>query len=464
MGKKRRTPNTIIIIIALIAVACVMTWIIPAGEYVRVENELGKKIIDPTQFNYVDRVPVSLLSIPQYIVGGYKKSLALFLCLIFSGGCFQFVNKSGALQSLVAKVAKKYSDKVWIFIPILTTMFTLICTVKAVNTFIPFAPIFVLIARALGLDSIIGVAIILLGGSIGFSTGTLMDSTTLYAQQLADVPLYSGLWYRAISLVVYAVFTNYFMVRYATKIKKNPELSYTYDLDRMSGEKYDEKSLEEFGPMTKLKWTVLAILIATIVILVGGAIKFGWGMEEMAAGYIWSSAAMAIAMKINPNDAVTEFFNGVRGMVFAASITCIAQAIGAVLTAGMIIDTIVHVLAQVITYVPAFLYGPAMFLVNIIINVFVTSGSGQAAIVIPIVTPLAEMIGMTKQTAILAFNFGDGFCNMLLPTSSSLMGILSMGKVPYDRWMKFMWRLFPIWYVVGSVLLMIAHAIHLGPV
>lgn len=461
--KKKRVPNTIVIIIAIIFCACILTWIVPAGTYTRYENAAGVKVINPAEFTYNERTPVNPLKIPNYIVKGFKDSTSLFLLVIFSGGVFQFVNASGALQSAVAKLVKKFSDKSWIFITLLSLIFCVICTVKGVNTFIPFAPIFVMIAKTMGMDSIVGVAIILLGGAVGFSTGTLNSSTTLVAQELSELPLYSGLGYRTVCMIVFFVATDIYLVRYAMKVKKDPRSSYMYDLDQASGEIYDEKTLETFGPMTTQKWMVLAVLTATIAILVSGSILWGWGMDEMSAGYLWAAAAMAFVMKMSPSAAVTEFFKGIKTMVFAASILCVARAMALILNAGGIIDTIIHALAGLLNVVPVMLQGPAMYVINIIVNVFVTSGSGQAAVIIPIVAPLADMIGMTRQTAILAFNFGDGFCNYILPTSSALMGILSTGNVPYDRWMKFMWKLFLIWLAVGSVLMIGAQILHLGP-
>ena len=150
-------------------------------------------------------------------------------------------------------------------------------------------------------------------------------------------------------------------------------------------------------------------------------------------------------------------------MLSAAIIIGLAQAISGIMTDGKIIDTVVHALASGLNVVPAILQAPAMLIANTIINVFLTSGSGQAAAVMPIMTPLADLIGMTRQTAILAFNFGDGFCNYILPTSTALMGIISASNIPYDRWMKFMWKMFLIWLAVGAVLLMAAQAMKFGP-
>lgn len=126
-------------------------------------------------------------------------------------------------------------------------------------------------------------------------------------------------------------------------------------------------------------------------------------------------------------------------------------------------DTTIHGLAMVMQGIPTYLQGVSMYLANIIVNMFITSGSGQATAIMPIFVPLADILGLTRQTAILAFNFGDGFCNYILPTSTALMGTLGVANIPYDRWMKFMWKLFLIWVAVGSVLMLGAQIIHLGP-
>lgn len=331
--KKFQIPHSFVIVFTIIAATVLLTWIVPAGEYVRVENAKGIKVIDPTQFQFLEKTPVNPLLIPMYIVDAFIKRVDLMLVILFSGGAFHMLTQSGSLQAVIAKLAKKFSDNLYVFIPILTLMFGLICTTQAVNMFIAFAPIMVMLSLAIGLDSITGAAIILLGGAIGFSTGTLNPNTTVVAQKIADLPLYSGIGYRWVCFAVYYVITNIALIRYALTIRKDPTKSPMYDLDK-------EHELKKTGDLD-------------------------------------------------------EF--------------------------------------------------------------------GQAAAVMPIMVPLADLIGMTRQTAILAFNFGDGFCNYILPTSTALMGIISACNIPYDRWMRFMWKIFAMWLVVGAVLLVIAQAVHLGP-
>ena len=167
-----KLPHTFVIIIFIVLVATAMTWIIPAGEFVRYENASGRTIIDPNQFSYIDQTPVNPLLIPLYIVNAICSRIDLMLVIMFSGGAFSLISKSGALHSVVAKIAKIFQNRLYVFIPIMTTVFALICTTQGVNQFIAFAPITVMITMAMGLDSIVGAAIILLGGCVGFSTGT----------------------------------------------------------------------------------------------------------------------------------------------------------------------------------------------------------------------------------------------------------------------------------------------------
>lgn len=463
LGKQNiKMPHTYVIIFIIILIAVALTWIVPAGEYLRLENEQGINVIDPQQFSYMVSSPVNPFSIGGHIVEGFISNIDLLLVILFAGGAFHLITLSGAVQASIAKVAKKFSSRLGIFIPILTTVFALICTMQGVNLFIAFAPITVMISLALGLDSIVGAAIILLGGAVGFSTGTLQISTTVLSQKITGLPLYSGIGFRWFCFFVFLVVTNIYLVRYAKKIKENPMLSPMYDLDK-DNEFNKELSLDSFGTMTLRRWLVLLALVVTVVAIVYGGIALEWDLVDNASAFIWLTIIVGFLAGFSPSEIAKEFTVGCKKMLSAAIIIGLARSIGSILTAGHIIDTIVHFLATGLNYVPSFLQGTAMLITNVIVNVFITSGSGQASVVMPIMGPLADLIGMTRQTAVLAFNFGDGFCNYILPTSTALMGILGASNIPYDRWMKFMWKLFLIWMVVGSVLIMIAQAIHLGP-
>lgn len=412
--KAFKMPHTLVIIFMIIFAAVLFTWVVPSGAYVRFEDAVtGRNLIDPESFHYVENTPVNPLKIMNYVIDGFMDAADLIFMLMFAGGAFHLITESGALQASIAKVARKFSNRFYIFIPMLTLIFTLIATNQGVNLFIPFVPITVMLSFALGLDSLVGVSIILLGGAVGFSTGTLQTSTTLLAQEIAGLVPFSGIWYRAICLVVFWVVTNLFLIRYAMKIKKNPQLSPMYDLDLQSEMKASTTDLSSFGELTGRRIAILAALVITLSIIVYGGLKLDWDMAEFAAMFLW-------------------------------------------------LGIVVGLLAGGLDLVPTVLQAPAMFLICTVFNVFMASGSGQAAVMMPLLLPVADLVGMTRQTVILAFNFGDGFGNYIFPTSTALMGLIGAANIPYDRWMRFIGKIFLVWVLIGCILVAIAQFIHLA--
>lgn len=455
-------PHTFVILVVIILIATALTWVIPSGEYARIEDPIsGRKIVDATSFTYVDNVRVSPIQLPMLIINAFSANADLITLILLSGAAIHMLTATGALQALVASIVRRFSGKVSVFIPLLMLVFALICTTQGVNTFIAFAPITVMLALSLGLDSIVGVGIILLGGAIGFSTGTLNVSTTLVAQKIAELPNYSGIGYRWVCFAVFYVITCTLLVRYAKKIQKNPELSPMYDLDKNS--QFKNANLDEFGTLDTRKILCIIALVIALVAIVYGCINLDWDFAEQSGIFLVLSIAVGILGGFDANKICAEFMNGAKKMLSAAFIIMFARAIGSVLSAGVITDTIVHSMAVVLTGLPAALLGVGMLLANTLINVVLTSGSGQAAAVMPIMIPLSDLLGVTRQTCILSFNFGDGFCNYILPTSTALMGILGAADVPYDRWMRFMWKIFLVWLAVGAVLVVIAQMINYGP-
>lgn len=455
-------PHTFVILVVIILIATALTWVIPSGEYARIEDPIsGRKIVDATSFTYVDNVRVSPIQLPMLIINAFSANADLITLILLSGAAIHMLTATGALQALVASIVRRFSGKVSVFIPLLMLVFALICTTQGVNTFIAFAPITVMLALSLGLDSIVGVGIILLGGAIGFSTGTLNVSTTLVAQKITELPNYSGIGYRWVCFAVFYVITCTLLVRYAKKIQKNPELSPMYDLDKNS--QFKNANLDEFGTLDTRKILCIIALVIALVAIVYGCINLDWDFAEQSGIFLVLSIAVGILGGFDANKICAEFMNGAKKMLSAAFIIMFARAIGSVLSAGVITDTIVHSMAVVLTGLPAALLGVGMLAANTLINVVLTSGSGQAAAVMPIMIPLSDLLGVTRQTCILSFNFGDGFCNYILPTSTALMGILGAADVPYDRWMRFMWKIFLVWLAVGAVLVVIAQMINYGP-
>lgn len=461
--KKVSFPHTFVIIFVMIVIAVGLTWVVPAGTYDFVKSASGRKVVDPATFHYIQSASVNPLLIPLYIIKSFSKRIDLMMVIFMAGSAFHVVTKTGALQAILAKGAKRFSNRLEVFIPVLTLIFGLICTTQGVNTFIPFAPVMVMLAMAMGLDSITGEAIMVLGGAIGFSTGTFNMFTTVVAQDIAELPAYSGLWYRAVCFVVFYIVTNWYLIRYAKKIKKNPTMSPMFDLDQEMKAEEATMDLEAASELTGRMLAPLILLVIAFAVIIYGAIVLKWGMAHMAAMFLTYSVVADLMIGTPVNTVCKDILDGSKQMLGAAFIIGMATAISGIMDAGKITYTIVHATSELLSGLPPIIIAPGMVLANTLINLFLTSGSGQAVAVMPILIPLADVLGVTRQTTVLAFNFGDGFCNFILPTSTALMGTLSVTNIPYDRWMRFMWKLFLIWLVTGCVMTLIAQMIHLGP-
>ena len=462
MKKKFVFPNTYVIIILMMIVAVLLTWIIPSGEFERVKDEVSKQsIIIPGTFKYIENNPISFLQIPVYIMKGLAKASDIVFLVIIVGGAFNIIIETGMFQSFAGRLTKVFSNKEVLIIPAFSTIFALACTTMGVNTFIGFAPIAVIIARSIGYDAIVGVSMVALGGAIGFSTGTFNPFTTGVAQSLAGLPIFSGLGYRFVCLVVFLIVTNIYIIWYAKKIKANPESSVVYEMEQEN--KKIEVSEKQHDKIEGRHYLVLLIVIACFVLLVYGSQNWKWKLQENAAMFIWMGVLSGFAYGFGPSKIAEEFTKGAKKLVYGALMIGMANGISLILTDGKILDTTVQYLGGLLVTLPSYLQAAGMFLMQLLINGLITSGSGQAAATMPIMLPVADIIGITKQTTVLAFNFGDGLSNYILPTSSALMGFIAMVGISYSNWMKFMWKLFLIWTVVGTVLVIVANSINYGP-
>ena len=462
MKKKFVFPNTYVIIILMMIVAVLLTWIIPSGEFEGVKDEVSKQsIIIPGTFKYIENNPISLFKIPVYIMKGLAKASDIVFLVIIVGGAFNIIIETGMFQSFAGRLTKIFSNKEVLIIPAFSTIFALACTTMGVNTFIGFAPIAVIIARSIGYDAIVGVSMVALGGAIGFSTGTFNPFTTGVAQSLAGLPIFSGLGYRFVCLVVFLIVTNIYIIWYAKKIKANPESSVVYEMEQEN--KKIEVSEKQHDKIEGRHYLVLLIVIACFVLLVYGSQNWKWKLQENAAMFIWMGVLSGFAYGFGPSKIAEEFTKGAKKLVYGALMIGMANGISLILTDGKILDTTVQYLGGLLVTLPSYLQAAGMFLMQLLINGLITSGSGQAAATMPIMLPVADIIGITKQTTVLAFNFGDGLSNYILPTSSALMGFIAMVGISYSNWMKFMWKLFLIWIVVGAILVIVANSINYGP-
>jgi uncharacterized ion transporter superfamily protein YfcC len=460
--KRFKVPHTYVILCAFILLAAIGSYVVPPGVYNRAKDErTGRTLVDPQSFHSVERTPITpfqlFASVPEGMVAAAEISFFIFIC----GGVFTMLQATGAIDAGLSKAIVAVRGKEKLMIPFVMFLFSLMgATMGMSEEVIVFVPIGVALARAVGYDDIVAVGMLSTGAAIGFSSGLANPFTVGVAQTIAELPLFSGFGFRLIGYVALYVSGVFYTMRYARMVKLDPAKSYVYGLDRQDSEHV--RSLENVT-FTGRHGAVLFITVAFLAYMLYGVMRLDYYIMELATIFFAMGVIGALVGGLSPSDAARSFVSGCADITFGALVVGISRAILVTLQNGQIIDTIIHYLASLVSAVPRGLSAVAMFLVQSVINFFIPSGSGQASTTMPIMTPLSDMVGLTRQTAVMAFHYGDGFSNSIIPTSAGLMGVLAMAKIPYEKWVKFIWPVMVVWTIIGSVMCYIAVLVNLGP-
>jgi uncharacterized ion transporter superfamily protein YfcC len=454
-------PDAYVILFAILAFISILTYIIPAGEFTR-EKVDGITMVVPNSYEQVASSPASLMDVFLAIQEGMISSAPLIFLVLIIGGAFAVIESTGAIDALILKTIEKTKNKELLLITVVSILFSVFGALGIiVNAVIAFIPIGIILARSMKLDAIVGVSIIYLGAYAGFNTAFLDPLTTGTAQQIAQLPLFSGIGFRVIIYITILISTIAYVAFYAKKIKKDPSKSV---LGKKPFPKIEEKEqLNRDIAITRLHKLVLLWLVVGIGIYVFGVFQYKWSLNEMAAIFLIIAAGTAIIAKMSPNKLVTEFFNGAKGLVYGAMIIGMARSIVVILEDGRILDTVVQGMANVMTPFTSVVGALVMFVANLLFNILVSSGSGQAVIVMPIMTPLADIMEIPRQVAVQAYKMGDGFTNAITPTSGILMANLAIAGVSWTKWIRFMFPLLMIWIVIGAIFLIIGVLMNWGP-
>jgi uncharacterized ion transporter superfamily protein YfcC len=450
--KKFKLPNTYVLISIFIVIAAICTYIIPAGEYDLVKNATtGRMVVDATSFHYIESNPASLIDVFLSIPLGMKQGATIIFLIFIIGGSFQVIDDTGALSISISALVDKFGDKKFLVIPIVMAIMSVLGALGiVVVAAIAFIPLGEFMAKKLGLDTVCAVAIMYIGAYSGFAISPFCPATLQLAQNIAGLQPLSGLGLRVVVWAIMTIVAIAYTLRYANRLTK--DISNTV-LDKI------EWSEDYAGPSSKFNLQT-ALILADVVIVFSiytyGALNWGWGNDHMAAIMLMAAVICAIIAKLNPNDVAASFVKGCKNITFGTLIIGFATAISYILTDGKVIHTIIYGLSLPLVALPTVLSAVFMFLINLVFNFFVPSGSGQAAIVMPLMAPLADIIGITRQVSVLAYQWGDGISNTIIPTSGVLMAVLAVAKVPYEKWLKFMIPLFLWWTAIATVAISVA--------
>ncbi|WP_010530297.1 YfcC family protein [Lentibacillus jeotgali] len=460
---KKRTfqmPHIYVILFVLSAVAAILTYIIPAGEYERVPGPEGRTTIDPNSFSAVEQTPIGIVDFLTVIPRGLIDAGEVVFFTFIIGGMFMVLRHTGIIEIAVDKLTRKFSNKSIMLIPVLTAVFAVVATVIGTPELsLVYIPVIMPLMIALGYDSLVAAAIALCGTVIGFAAGVLNPINTGLAQKIAGIPVFSGIGFRLTIFIIAIVTAVLYIMRYAKKVQQDPMNSLVYADDQEKRNLYQHQDqVDEKHMSTRQQYAAVTALIF-FGILVYGVIGQGWFMIEMAGLFIIMGTVVGLIAGLTLTEVCEGFNQGFRDVLMGAMIVGIARAVAVVMEDGQIMDTIVHTLGAAVNELPPVLGAVGMYFVQLIINFFIPSGSGQALVTMPIMAPLSDIIGVTRQTAILAFQLGDGFAHILYPTSGYFMAALSIAGVAYQKWLRFFFPLFVILASISVMSLIIAQVI-----
>lgn len=460
----KKLPHIYVILFIIIIISGILTWIIPSGEFLR-ESIPGtsRQVIVPNSYQVIENNGATIFSIFKSIPIGMKMSADIIFLILISSGTFKLIQSTGAIENSLGVFLKKVTGlkhggilTIWIISFLFSTMGMMV----GPEIQIPFTIIGVSIALGLGYDLIVGLAIVMASGGIGFATAPINMSTIGTAGIIGGLPLFSGAGLRTFYWLISTVVVATYISVYAIKIKKNPEYSLTKNID-LTGLKFT-KNLNDYK-ISRKDIKVLIILFGIFFMLILGPLKYQWYLTEISTTFVIGAIITGIIAKYSMNKTIDIFIQGASEMIMAAFIVGFGRAIQVVLEDGKIMDTIIHYLSYPLQNFGPFTAGILMTFVHGVINVFIPSGSGQAAATMPIMFPLGDILGMTRQTSILAFQVGDGITNIIYPTLGSVMAMCAIARVPFDKWVKFSIKLVLLLYIVGWVFLAIAIKINWGP-
>ncbi|HLR14740.1 MAG TPA: AbgT family transporter [Bacillota bacterium] len=458
---KMRLPHTFVLIFGIIVCVAILTYIVPAGQFEWIEDpESGTEVIDADSYERVEQSPVPFTDIFTSIPKGMGEAGWIIFLIFIIGGSFGIINRTGAIEAGISKLVLSLRNREKLLIPVTLLIFSLGgATFGMAESTLIFIPMGVVLARSLKMDAITGMAMVFMGAMAGFSAGFLNPFTVGVAQSIAGLPLFSGIVLRIIIQIILVAIASWYIISYAQKVKRDPKKSLVYDLE-VEEQSSDESFEVEFT--TRHKLVILTIISGFGTIIYG--VTQGWSTStDLAAIFLAIGIVSGLIGGTSPNQIAEDFIEGAKELTYGALIVGLARAIVVVLQDGNIIDTVIHGAAQLLTWLPSYLSATGMYLFQVFLNFFIPSGSGQAATTIPIMAPLGDLIGISRQSVVLAYQLGDGFTNAIFPTSAILMAGLSIAKIPYNKWVRWVLPLMLCWIVVGMLMMIISVLIGYGP-
>lgn len=452
-----RMPHTYVILFLLIVIAAILTWVLPAGQFERVIPEgATREYVVPGTYTQTQQQGVDLFEIVKAIPKGMDGACTIIFMIMISTAAFHVIRSTGALDNGIGSVMQKVKQaKVPGYVVICTVifLFSLLGVIVGPEIQLPFAVLGISIALSLGYDTIVGLGMVAGGGFTGFAFGPINAAVIGSAHAIMGMETFSGQGFRWVLWFAATVTVCIVTCLYARKITKNPEKSLVKGID-ITSLKMEEK--EEGYHITGRHKLVLLVLVLLLVTIIIGAAKLGWYLTEMSAVFLVGGVLAGLVYGYKINKVIELFIQGAASAASVALIVGIARGIQVVLEEGLILDTIINTLSSPLQESSPLLGAILITLVVGVIHFFIPSGSGLAYATMPIIGPLGELIGISPQTTVLAFQIGATVPNFIFPTIGAFMAVLGLAKVPLDKWMPFGLKLVGSLFVVSWIFIAVA--------
>jgi len=429
--KKIRIPNTYVIIFFVIALCAVATWFVPGGQYVSGPD--GSLV-----FRRVDSVPQTW-QIFSALYHGFVKQAGIIIFILVEGGAFWILNSTGAVNASLGGFISGLGGRDKIVLASIALVFSAAGAIFGMSEeAIPFVGIVVPLVISMGYDAIMGMLIVYVASNIGFSSAFMNMFTEGIAQQMSDLPLFSGMGYRIFCWMLLTSLLIGFILIYASRTKKTPVAI---------------REKLELAPAGKRQKLTMLVLVLTIAAMIVGVTCFKWYLPEITALFLAMGIIVGVISGYGPNKIVSELLEGAKDIMSAAIVVGLGCGIVVILKDGKILDTVLYGMQRGLSDSGELVSLSAMYGIQAAINFVIPSATAKAAVTIPVMAPFSDMVGVSRQAMVLAFQFGDGFTNMITPTSGVLMGSLAMAKIPYSKWAGWVWKLVLGFVIVGFLLL-----------
>lgn len=464
--KKREFPSSIVIIFLFIILSMVGTWLIPSGQYDRILNEAtGRMVVDPDSFHYVDNIRVGVFQMFQAFSQGIQDAGWVVVMILLIGGGLEIVLSTKSLDNLLGAFAQKTQKYGIIMVPVTIALFSIFgCVVSLQEIYIAFGILMITFARAMGFDALTGCIMLSYGQMIGFISGEFNAFAVGTAQGIIGLPMYSGLGYRLVIHVILLVITLPFFYHYAKKIHADPSKSLCYEQElaaKAAGETGADMASYKVNGRQKI---ILILLLAGIVFIAYASVTSCVDLYTATpAVFLIVGLISGIIYGYSANEICALFIKGCGNMIVGALIVGLSRAVSVILDWGVISDTIIYAACNALAALPKALTTIGIYIFTAILNFINGSGSGKAALLMPILSPMADILEIRQQLLVIAYSFGDGITNLLSPMNPLVMVPLGMAGVGYGQWIKATWKPTVVMLVAAIPIIVVLSAMNIGP-